>query len=198
MCATECRSTPGCGRTSTRGVGRAASTSPSSSILKYSVLAALGGGVIWPVALFISLSSPLALAIIGLRGAEASSRRSRRCAPWCAAGPIPASEAQREPRAAPPRCLRQTTRRTPLPQLLWTSVSVELCSQPPRPCPSSVPVGRSTFHQPPPCRSCGGRLRTGTLRRSAAHVATTSAGVAAFSGKRSRDRHAATCRPPEF
>ena len=29
----------------------------------------LGGGVVWPVALFISLSSPLALAIVGLRGA---------------------------------------------------------------------------------------------------------------------------------
>ena len=42
----------------------------------------------------------------------------------------------------------------------------ELCSQPPRPCPSCVPSGRRTFHQPPPCRSCGVRLRTGPLRRS--------------------------------
>ena len=100
----------------------------------------------------------------------AHSRRRRRCAPSCAAGPLPAAEARREPRAAHPRCLRQTTRRTPHPRLLWTSVSVELCSQPPLPCPSSVPVGRHTFRQPPPCRSCGGRLRTGPLRRSAAHV----------------------------
>ena len=30
-CSAECRRTPGCGRTLTRGVGRAASTSPSSS-----------------------------------------------------------------------------------------------------------------------------------------------------------------------
>ena len=70
MCATVCRRTTGCGRTSTRGVGRAASTSPSSNKLKYTVLAALGGGVVWPMALFISLSSSLALAIVGLRGAE--------------------------------------------------------------------------------------------------------------------------------
>ena len=48
-----------------------------------------------------------------------------------------------------------------------SSVSVELGA-----CPSSVPVGRRTLHQPPPCHSCGGRLRTGPLRRSAAHVAT--------------------------
>ena len=85
--------------------------------------------------------------------------------------------ARREPRAATPRCLRQTTRRTPLPRLLWSSVSVELGAQPPRPCPSSVPVGRRTLHQPPPCRSCGGRLRTGPLRRSAAHVATMVCGL---------------------
>ena len=62
------------------------------------------------------------------------------------------------------------------------------------PCPSSVPVGRCTSRQPPPCRSCGGRLRTGPF--SAAHVATTSAGVALFSATRSRGRHAASCRPP--
>ena len=37
-------------------------------------------------------------------------------------------------------------------------------------------LGRRTSRQPPPCRSCGGRLRTGQLRRSAAHVATMSAG----------------------
>ena len=90
------------------------------------------------------------------------------------------------PQAAPLRCLRQTTRRTPHPWLLWTSVSVELCSQPPRPCPSSVPVGRRTFHQPPHCRSGGGRLRTGPLRRSAAHVSTMSADVAVFSATWSR------------
>ena len=40
------------------------------------------------------------------------------------------------------------------------------------------------------------RLRTGPLRRSAAHVATMSAGVPAFSARRRRGRHAATCRPP--
>ena len=73
---------------------------------------------------------------------------------------------------------------------------VELGSQPPRPCPSSVPVGRRTLHQPPPCRSCGGRLRTRPLRHSATHVANLNAGVAAFSAMRSRVRHAATCRPP--
>ena len=124
----------------------------------------------------------------------AHSRRSRRCAPWCAAGPVPAAGARREPRAAPLRCLRQTTRRAPLPRLLWTSVSVELCSQLPRPCPSSVPVGRRTFHQPPPCRSCGGRLRTGPFRRSAAHVATMS--VAVCAAVRRRVRHAASWQPP--
>ena len=37
MSAAVCRRTPGCGRTSTRGVGRAASTSPSPSNLQYSV-----------------------------------------------------------------------------------------------------------------------------------------------------------------
>ena len=69
-CAAACRCATGNGRTSTRGAGRAASTSPSSSKLKYTVLAALGRGVFWPMALFISsLSSPLALAIVGLRGA---------------------------------------------------------------------------------------------------------------------------------
>ena len=123
------------------------------------------------------------------------SRRSRRCAPWCAAGLVPAAGALREPRAASPRCLRQTTRRSPLPRLLWSSVSVELGAQPPRPCPSSVPVGRRALLQPPPCRSCGGRLRRGPLRRSAAHVATMSAGVAVFAARRRRVRHAATCRP---
>ena len=60
------------------------------------------------------------------------------------------------------------------------------------------PWARRTFHQQPPCRSCGGRLRTRPLRRSAAHVATISAGVAAFSAMRSRGRHAASCRPPGF
>ena len=120
---------------------------------------------------------------------------SQRCAPWCAAELVPAARALREPRAATPRCLRQTTRRSPLPRLLWSSVSVELGTQPPRPCPSSVPVGRRTLHQPPPCPSCGGRLRTGPLRRSAAHFATMSASVAAFAARRRRVRHAATCRP---
>ena len=97
---------------------------------------------------------------------------------------------------APRRALPRTTRRTLHLPLLWTSVSVELCSPPPWPCPSSVPVGRATFHLPPPCRSCGGRLRTGLLRRSAAHVSTKSAGVAVFSATRSRGRLAASCRPP--
>ena len=56
-------------------------------------------------------------------------------------------------------------------------------------------AGRSTSHQPPPCRSCGGRLRTGPSRRSAAHVSTMSPGVAVFAAMRSRDRHAASCQP---
>ena len=60
---------------------------------------------------------------------------------------------------------------------------------------SSVPLGRRTFHQPPPCRSCGGRQRRGKLRRSAAHVSTMSAGVAVHAGKRRRVSHEATCRP---
>ena len=111
-------------------------------------------------------------------GTQEGSRRNRRCAPWCAARPV--------------------TRRSPLPRLLWSSVSVELGAQPPRPCPSSVPVGRRALLQPPPCRSCGGRLRTGPLRRSAAHVATMSAGVVAFAAMRSRGHHAATCRPLGF
>ena len=70
MCAAVCRRTPSCGRTSTRGVGRAASTSPSSNKLNCTVLAALGRRSHLPVALCISLSSPLALAIVGLLGAE--------------------------------------------------------------------------------------------------------------------------------
>ena len=56
--------TRSCGLTSWSRSGRAASTPPSSSKLKYTVLAALGGGVFWPKALFISLSSPLLLAFI--------------------------------------------------------------------------------------------------------------------------------------
>ena len=84
------------------------------------------------------------------------------------------------------------------PWLLWTYVSVELCTQPPRPCPSSMPVGRRTFRQPPPCRSCGERLRTRPLRRSAAHVAAMSASVAVNAAMRSRGRHAALCRRPGF
>ena len=70
ICSAVCRWTPNCGRTSTRGVGRAASTSPSSNKSKCTVLAALGRGVFWPVAVFISLSSPPALAILSPRGAE--------------------------------------------------------------------------------------------------------------------------------
>ena len=85
--------------------------------------------------------------------------------------------------------------RTPsrTPAVSSSNNSENTASPAPQPCPSSVPVGRRTFHQTPPCQSCGGRLRTGPLRRSAAHV---SAGVAAFSAMRSRDRHAASCRPP--
>ena len=105
------------------------------------------------------------------------SARSRQCAPWCAAGPVPAAEARLEPRAAPTRCLRQTTRRTLHPRLVWTSVSVELCSQPHRPCPSSVPAGRGTFHLPPPCRSWAAADR-------AIATLSMSAGVAVFSATR--------------
>ena len=64
------------------GVGRAASTSPSSSNLKCTVLAALGEGVFWPMALFISsLSSPQAPAI--RCGAEVEELRlgRRNCRP---------------------------------------------------------------------------------------------------------------------
>ena len=61
------------------------------------------------------------------------------------------------------------------------------------PCPSSMPVDRSTFHQPPLCRNCGGRLRTGPSWRSAAHVSTMSAGVfpcdAGPSPRRQRPKH---------
>ena len=56
-------------------------------------------------------------------------------------------------------------------------------------------VRRSNSLQPPPYRSCSGRLRRGPSRRSAARVATTGAGVAAFAALRRRDRHAASCRP---
>ena len=91
--------------------------------------------------------------------------------------------------------LIHTSGRATAPGLHWSSVSVQRCAQP-QPCPSSVPVGRSNSLQPPPCRICGGRLRTGPSRRSSARVATTSAGVAVFAAIRRRVRHAATCRPP--
>ena len=94
-------------------------------------------------------------------------------------------------RPAPRRALPRTTRRTLHSPLLWTSVSVELCSQPPWPCPSSVPVGRATFHLPPPCRSCG----EAAADRAIATL-SMSAGVAVFSATRSRVHHTATCRPP--
>ena len=61
MCTTVCRRNPSCGRTSTRSVGRAASTAPSSNKLMYTVLAALGGGVVWAhgvVHLALLLSGP--------------------------------------------------------------------------------------------------------------------------------------------
>ena len=51
MCTAVCRRSPCCGRTLTRSAGQAASTSPSSNKLKYTVLGALEGRVIWPVAL---------------------------------------------------------------------------------------------------------------------------------------------------
>ena len=101
------RRTPGSGRTSTRSVGRAASTSPSSSSVKYCVLAASGGGVFWPMALLISRSSLLLLALFCPLGAAwccvsarsmAVSRscrrnwRNRRCRRLLA---VPASSAQR-------------------------------------------------------------------------------------------------------
>ena len=70
MCAPVCRRTPGSGRTSTRGVGRTKSTSRHRPTCSTPCLAPVwGGGVIWLMAKFISLSSPLALAIVGLRRA---------------------------------------------------------------------------------------------------------------------------------
>ena len=60
----------------------------------------------------------------------------------------------------PLRALPHTTGKAPAPWLRWASVSVERRSQSPS-CPSSVPVCRSTSLQPPPWRSCGGRLRQG-------------------------------------
>ena len=98
---------------------------------------------------------------------------------------VPAAGARQEPRAAPLQCLRQTT----LPRLLWTSVSVELGSRTLRPCPSSVPVGRRTFHQPPPCRSCGGRAADraiATVIRSCRNMERS---------RRCLLRHAAPCSP---
>ena len=77
MCTAVCRCTPGNGRTSTEGVGRVASTSPSSNKLKYCVLAALGeeeSSGSWR--LFNSLPSSLALAVLpcGRYGCVASAK----------------------------------------------------------------------------------------------------------------------------
>ena len=85
--------------------------------------------------------------------------------------PSPATEARREPRAAPPGVFVKQLEEHRFPGCFG-------------PCPSSVPVGRRTFHEPPPCRSCGGRLRTGPLRRSAAHVSTMSGAVAVAASSR--------------
>ena len=110
---------------------------------------------------------------------QARSRRPR------AAAASPAAAPQKEVAAALRRALPRTTGRDPAPWLLWSSVSVEISTQPLQ-CLSTLPVGRSTLLQPPPCRSCGGRLGTGPLRRSATHDATMSAGVAPASASRQR------------
>ena len=74
-----------CGRTSAREGGRtsAAGTSSSSS-LKYTVPAAAGGGVVRPVASFISISSTLALAGLCPRGARRLSQGHRDGHPFVA------------------------------------------------------------------------------------------------------------------
>ena len=116
---------------------------------------------------------------------------SRICAPSVPLDPPPAAEARQEPRAAPLRGLRQTTRRTPHPLLPWTSVSVELCSQPP-PALSVLCARRPSyfFTSRHLVEAVVGGCGTGPLRTLCCSCRPpTSAGVAEFSARR-RDRHA--------
>ena len=79
MCATVCRRTPSCGRTSTRGVGRAASTSPSSSSVKNSVLAALESSGPWRCSSLSPFPWPLPPSVsVELSGGSSRQRPLRR------------------------------------------------------------------------------------------------------------------------
>ena len=112
-------------------------------------------------------------------------------APRCAAEPAPVANGPGQTLAATRRVLPRTAGRAPPPRLLFASVSVVRYAQP-RPCSSSVPVGRSTCHHVEAVVGCCGQGHCDALLL----VSTMSAGVAVFSATRSRGRHAASCRPP--